>query len=91
MNYDDYRQMSEELRQQYNVYPKLQVYNVFNVSQTNLQEARPELYKKVEESCMQSKPMEMGDDYSFPPVDKMISDIVLRHCISVNTPWRAAR
>ena len=74
VNYDDYRQMSEELRQQYNVYPKLQVYNVFNVSQTNLQEARPELYKKVEESCMHSKPMEMGDDYSFPPVDKMIKE-----------------
>lgn len=74
VNYDDYRQMSEELRQQYNVYPKLQVYNVFNISQTNLQEARPELYKKVEESCMQSKPMEMGDDYSFPPVDKMIKE-----------------
>lgn len=74
VNYDDYRQMSEELRQQYNVYPRLQVYNVFNVSQTNLQEARPELYKKVEESCMQSKPMEMGDDYSFPPVDKMIKE-----------------
>lgn len=74
VNYDDYRQMSEELRQQYNVYPKLQVYNVFNVSQTNLQEVRPELYKKVEESCMQSKPMEMGDDYSFPPVDKMIKE-----------------
>lgn len=74
VNYDDYRQMSEELRQQYNVYPKLQVYNVFNVSQTNLQEARPELYKKVEESCGQSKPMEMGDDYSFPPVDKMIKE-----------------
>lgn len=74
VNYDDYRQMTEELRKQYNVYPKLQVYNVFNVSQTNLQEARPELYKKVEESCMQSKPMEMGDDYSFPPVDKMIKE-----------------
>src|SRR5574344_1890422 len=74
VKYDDYRQMSEEQRQKYNVYPKLQVYNVFNVSQTNLQEARPELYKKVEESCMQSKPMEMGDDYSFPPVDKMIKE-----------------
>ena len=74
VNYDDYRQMSEDLRQQYNVYPKLQVYNVFNISQTNLQEARPELYKKVEESCGQSKPMEMGDDFSFPPVDKMIKE-----------------
>ena len=74
VKYDDYRQMSEEQRQKYNVYPKLQVYNVFNVSQTNLQEARPELYKKLEESCRQSKPMEMGEDFSFPPVDKMIKE-----------------
>ena len=29
VKYDDYRQMSEEQRQKYNVYPKLQVYNVF--------------------------------------------------------------
>ena len=40
--------MSEERRKEYNVYSKLQVYNVFNVAQTNLQEARPELYKKLE-------------------------------------------
>jgi hypothetical protein len=48
IKYDDYRLMSEERRKEYNVYPKLQVYNVFNVAQTNLQEARPELYKKLE-------------------------------------------
>lgn len=41
IKYDDYRLMSEERRKEYNVYPKLQVYNVFNVAQTNLQEARP--------------------------------------------------
>lgn len=74
VKYDDYKQMSEEQREKYNVYPKLQVYNVFNVSQTNLQEARPELYKKLEESCGQTKPMEMGEEFSFPPVDKMIKE-----------------
>lgn len=37
IKYDDYRLMSEERRKEYNVYPKLQVYNVFNVAQTNLQ------------------------------------------------------
>lgn len=31
IKYDDYRLMSEERRKEYNVYPKLQVYNVFNV------------------------------------------------------------
>ena len=38
IKYYDYRLMSEERRKEYNVYPKLQVYNVFNVAQTNLQE-----------------------------------------------------
>ena len=40
IKYDDYRQMTEQDRERYNVYPKLSVYNVFNVEgQTNLKEA----------------------------------------------------
>ena len=31
IKYDDYRQMTEQDRERYNVYPKLSVYNVFNV------------------------------------------------------------
>ena len=46
IKYDDYRQMNEEERAKYNVYPKLQVFNVFNLDQTNLKEARPEMYEK---------------------------------------------
>ena len=42
---------------EYNVYPKLQVYNVFNVAQTNLQEARPELYKKLEAAAGVNRPL----------------------------------
>ena len=75
IKYDDYKQMSEERRKEYNVYPKLQVYNVFNVAQTNLQEARPELYKKLEEANGQSRPMQQdGKEFSFPAIDKMIKD-----------------
>ena len=33
IKYDDYKRMSEEERAKYNVYPKLQVYNVFNIIQ----------------------------------------------------------
>lgn len=40
--------MSAEEQKEYNVYPKLNVYQVFNVAQTNLKEARPELYAKLE-------------------------------------------
>ena len=75
IKYDDYKQLSEERRKEYNVYPKLQVYNVFNVAQTNLQEARPELYKKFEQANGQSRPMQQeGKDFSFPAIDRMIKD-----------------
>ena len=75
IKYDDYRQMPEDEREKYNVYPKLQVYNVFNVAQTNLQEARPELYKKLEDANTQSRPMQQdGNDFTFPAIDKMIKD-----------------
>lgn len=33
IKYDDYKQLSEEERAKYNVYPKLQVYSVFNITQ----------------------------------------------------------
>ena len=75
IKYDDYKQLPEEERGKYNVYPKLQVYNVFNVAQTNLQEARPELYKKLEEANGQSRPIQQdGKEFSFPAIDRMIKD-----------------
>lgn len=39
IKYDDYKKLSNEVQLQYNVYPKMQVFRVFNVAQTNLQEA----------------------------------------------------
>lgn len=74
IKYDDYKQMSEEERAKYKVYPKLQVYNVFNVAQTNLQEARPELWKKLEEANSPKKIEQEGEQFSFEPVDRMIKD-----------------
>lgn len=74
IKYDDYKQMSEEERAKYKVYPKLQVYNVFNVAQTNLQEARPELWKKLEDANSPKKFEQAGEQFSFEPVDKMIKD-----------------
>ena len=46
--YDDYRNLSKEDQAKYKVYPKLQVFNVFNVAaQTNLELTRPEMYEKL--------------------------------------------
>ena len=41
--WEDYKKLSNEEKKQYNVYPKNQVFNVFNVAQTNLQQVRPVL------------------------------------------------
>lgn len=73
IKYDDYKQLPEEERAKYNTYPKLQVYNVFNVAQTNLEEARPDLYKKLVEANGQKRPQQQGEQFSFPPIDHMIA------------------
>ena len=45
IKWEDYKLLSQEQREKYNVYPKLQTYYVFNVAQTNLKEVRPELWE----------------------------------------------
>ena len=73
IKYDDYKRLSEEEKAKYNVYPKLSVYNVFNVDQTNLKEARPELYHKLEEQNQQVRPqVAEGEEFSFKPVDHIV-------------------
>ena len=75
IKYDDYKRLSEEERKQYNVYPKMQVYRVFNVSQTNLQEARPEMWAKLEvENVRPTHEQGEGEQFSFAPIDAMIKD-----------------
>ncbi len=60
----------------YDDYPKLSVYNVFNVEgQTNLKEARPELFKKLQEQNEVNRPVQQeGEMFSFPAIDHMIAE-----------------
>lgn len=73
IKYEDYKNLSEEEQSKYNVYPSTQVFHVFNVAQTNLQEARPELWKKL---AAEAKAPEIasGQEYSFAPMDRMVKD-----------------
>ncbi len=72
--YDDYKQLSKEDQANYKVYPKLQVYNVFNVAaQTNLELTRPEMYEKLK-SMAEGQIQHQGDLKSHPAIDKMIDD-----------------
>lgn len=73
IKYEDYRKLSDEDKKAYNVYPKLNVYNVFNVAQTNLEQARPELYAKLEEQNRIRRPATFdGEKFSFPAMDEII-------------------
>ena len=72
IKWEDYKQLTEEEKGKYNVYPKLQVYNVFNVDQTNLKEARPELYNKLEQANQIVRQSTGSDSYVFPAMDRMI-------------------
>ena len=72
IKWEDYKQLSDEEKGKYNVYPKLQVYNVFNIDQTNLKEARPELYNKLEQDNQTTRQIKDGDSYTFPAMDRMI-------------------
>lgn len=72
--YDDYRNLSKEEQAKYKVYPKLQVYNVFNVAaQTNLALTRPEMYEKLKAEAA-GLIHNQGELKSHPAIDKMIDD-----------------
>lgn len=74
--YKDYVKLSPQEQAKYNVYHFNRVYPVFNIDQTNLKEARPELYQKLleENGPRKIEPLAEGQQFSFEPVDKMIKD-----------------
>ena len=72
--YDDYRQLPQEEREKYNIFPKLNVYQVFNISQTNLKESRPELYAKLEEQSLGQRQEQNPEGKVLPAIDAMIKD-----------------
>lgn len=73
IKYDEYKKLSEKEQEQYNVFPRMQVFRVFNVAQTNLREARPELWEKLEAENSRPK-IGDGEHFSFAPVDTMVRD-----------------
>lgn len=73
IKYDDYKNLSEDEKKEYNVYPRMQVFRVFNVQQTNLREARPELWEKLEKENDRPE-VKAGEQFDFEPVDRMISE-----------------
>jgi antirestriction protein ArdC len=75
----EYNDLTKEEQDKYYVKAYTHVYNVYNLDQTNLKEARPELYAKIENKFKQMDqqdivPMEEGKMFQFEPMDKMIAE-----------------
>ena len=75
----EYNDMTKEEQERYYVRSYTHVYNVYNLQQTNLKEARPELYAKIEAKFKELDkngivPMEEGQMFKFAPLDKMVAD-----------------
>lgn len=73
ISYDDYKNLSDAEKENYNIHPYMQVYNVFNIDQTNIKESRPELYNKLEERYNPKVVKEMKKEI-FAPLDYMIKN-----------------
>lgn len=72
IKYDDYKLLGEAERAMYHVYPKLQVYHVFNLDQTNLRESRPEMYQSYLDEVEGRKFESAEGMKDFPALDAMI-------------------
>lgn len=72
IRYDDFKQLPKGKQKEYKVSLKQQVYNMFNVAQTNMQEARPELYERLKAKNVALPPELSADGYCFPAMDEII-------------------
>lgn len=68
----EYRNLTDEEKENYNVKPFLVHHNVFNIDQTNLKEARPDLYKSIEEHFQVRELKDANGYYSNLALDEMM-------------------
>ena len=74
IDFQTYREMDAEEREKYRVFPRLHVYYVFNIDQTNMKETRPEIYEELTAKYKEKEPEQKPDVFEFAPMDKIISE-----------------
>lgn len=78
IKYEDFKLLSEEERNKYNVFPHQKVYGVFNIDQTNMKEVRPELYDKIVEKFGEQQKTDFKRDEGgiteFPAFNRMLKE-----------------
>lgn len=74
IKYEDYKNLSDDEKSSYKVYPATTVYDVFNIEQTNIADARPELYNKLLSEHVIDKTNNDEGLFVFPSFDSMIDN-----------------
>lgn len=72
ISYSDYKKLDEDEKRNFYVFPKMQVFRVFNIDQTNMKEAKPEMYEKIKSEYIHAETR--TDMFTFEPVDYMIKE-----------------
>ena len=72
--YEQYRKMEQSEREAYDVFPKLNVYNVFNIAQTNIEEVNKDKFNEILAKANVQLPEMNPDSCTFEPIDNMISN-----------------
>lgn len=73
ISYKEYKELSKEEQEKYSIKSYDGWHPVFNIDQTNLKEARPELYNKLVEQFSAPK-VQKGSEMSLPSLDVMVEN-----------------
>jgi len=73
IKFETFKLLSDDEQEKYDIYPSRKVYNVFNIDQTNMKDARPEMYQKYVGEYT-SKDEQKEDGCVLPDVDEMIAE-----------------
>lgn len=74
IKYETYKLLSEDEQKKYKVFPCRSVFSVFNIEQTNMKEARPEMYQQYVDEFRVEKEQQKEDGYTFKLFDDMIAE-----------------
>ncbi len=72
IKYEDYKKLSLNEQAKYKVFPKAQVYRVFNIAQTNIEQARKDLFLKMKQDVEPKRVKKQEGKMTFPAVDEII-------------------
>lgn len=72
---EEYKSLSNEDKLKYDVTPFAKVSPVFNLDQTNIREARPELWEKIDQEMRSIKEeLKLDDRYKHAPIEHLIKE-----------------